>query len=533
MNQSRSIVKQASILAIAGILVRIIGVLYRSPLTHLIGDEGMGYYSSAYEIYTLILLVSSYSIPTAISKLLSEKLVLKQYNNVKKILQCAFIYIFVIGGGAALVTFIIAPYIVPTNAVIALRVLCPTIFLSGLLGVFRGYFQAHQKTVYTSVSQIIEQVFNAVISVFAAYLFIQPYLNVQGTALASHGAAGSSLGTGFGVLAGLIYMVLLFMRKSQHPVIDEDADPYVDTYHTIFKMILSIVTPIIVATCIYNSVTTFEMYIYYGLKGTAIEQSTMWGLYLGKYSVLRNVPVALASAMSTAAIPAIAGSWSIQDRRQTRENVKSAVRVTMLILIPAAVGMSVLAFPIMGFIFPQAESLRISTLMLTIGSPSIIFFGLSTLTNGILQAIGEVQKPLKNAAIALVAHCVLVIALLKFTSLDLYAIVIANGLYAVHVSYLNQKTLRQMVHFKQGLKKTFLLPFIASLIMGLGVGLCYYGLFFITRKVFIPLMISIVLGIIIYFMIIFYFYSDNPEELSAIPYSNRMMSAFKKYILRQ
>ena len=177
MNKSKSIVKQASILALAGILVRIIGVLYRSPLTALIGDEGNGYYSTAYNIYAMVLLISSYSIPTAISKLISEKLALHQYNNARKIFKCALIYITVVGGSAALLTFILAPWIVTENAVFALRILCPTIFLSGLVGVLRGYFQAYSTTVYTSVSQIIEQILNAVVSVGAAYLFIQPYAN--------------------------------------------------------------------------------------------------------------------------------------------------------------------------------------------------------------------------------------------------------------------------------------------------------------------------------------------------------------------
>ena len=101
MNRSKSIVKQASFLAIAGILVRIIGLLYRSPLKNMITSEGIGYYSTAYNIYALILLISSYSIPTAISKLISEKLALNQYNNVQKILKCSFIYICAVGGGAA------------------------------------------------------------------------------------------------------------------------------------------------------------------------------------------------------------------------------------------------------------------------------------------------------------------------------------------------------------------------------------------------------------------------------------------------
>lgn len=135
--KKNSIFKQAAFLAAAGILVRIIGLLYRSPLTKLIGSQGMGYYSTAYNVYALILLVSSYSIPTAISKLLSEKLAVNQYNNVKKILLCSFIYIVAVGGGAAIIAFVIAPYIVPDKAVSALRILCPTIFLSGLLGIFK------------------------------------------------------------------------------------------------------------------------------------------------------------------------------------------------------------------------------------------------------------------------------------------------------------------------------------------------------------------------------------------------------------
>ena len=119
--KKNSLLNRLLFLAAAGILVRIIGLLYRSPLTKLIGSQGMGYYSTAYNVYALILLVSSYSIPTAISKLLSAKLAVNQYNNVKKILLCSFIYIVAVGGGAAIIAFVIAPYIVPDKAVSALK----------------------------------------------------------------------------------------------------------------------------------------------------------------------------------------------------------------------------------------------------------------------------------------------------------------------------------------------------------------------------------------------------------------------------
>ena len=113
MNKSQRIVKQAGILALAGILVRIIGVLYRSPLTAMIGDEGNGYYSTAYNIYSLVLLISSYSIPTAISKLISEKIVLNQYDHARKIFKYAILYVTVVSGIAALLAFVLAPWIVP------------------------------------------------------------------------------------------------------------------------------------------------------------------------------------------------------------------------------------------------------------------------------------------------------------------------------------------------------------------------------------------------------------------------------------
>lgn len=532
MSRSSSIVKQASILAIAGILVRIIGLLYRSPLTMMIGDEGNGYYSTAYNIYALVLLISSYSIPTAISKLVSEKLALHQYNNIQKILKCAFIYICIIAGSAAIIAFILAPYIVKENAVDALRVLCPTIFLSGLLGVFRGYFQAYQITLYTSISQIVEQILNAIVSLAAAYLFIQPYLSVRGTKMASAGATGSAIGTGAGVLIALIYMIIVYIRRKGKLIEKTEPDNFTNSYKDIFKMILHIVTPIIIATCIYNLVSTVDMYIYYfamEFNGIPDAQAvTTYGIYATKYITLQNVPVALASAMSAATIPAISSSWARRNRQETVEQIRSSINVTMLILIPACVGMAVLSYPIIGLLFPQEETMKIASSLLTYGSPAIVFYGLSTLTNGILQALGEVNAPLRNATKALICNIILVFLLLFLTPLGLYSLIVANCFYPLQVSYLNQKALRKKLKFKQEIRKTYILPFIASIIMGIFVTASYYGLFTLTHKVLVPLVISIILGVIIYFSIILYFYADHPEELEAIPYMNKIIAKLKR-----
>lgn len=536
-NRSSSIVKQASILALAGILVRIIGVLYRSPLTAIIHDEGNGYYSTAYNIYALVLLISSYSIPTAISKLISEKIALKQYKNIRKILKCILIYVCAIAGGAAIILFIIAPYIVDVNAVPALRVLCPTVFFSGLLGVFRGYFQAHKVTLYTSISQIVEQIFNAVVAIGAAYIFIQPYVGVNATKVGAYGAAGSALGTGIGVLVGLIYMVFMYWRKKNtfDEIVhyEEAVDERVDTYQDIFKMIIHIITPIILATCIYNLVTTVSMYIYYFTESfhgvDKVAYYSYYGIFSTKYITLQNVPVALASAMSTAAIPSISSAWAVGHVKEAKEHMKSGISVTMLILIPAAAGMTVLAYPIIGLLFPQKETLMMATQLLTFGTPAIVLFGLSTLTNGILQAIGEVNAPLKNASRALLIYAVILTLILLVTSAGVYALVFGNCLYPLLVCYLNQRSLKKKTGYRQEIKRTYIIPLIASLVMVVFVALAYYGLFALTHQVFIPLVLSIIIGVTVYFAVIIYIYWDHPELLYSIPYMKTVFSKLKQH----
>ncbi|MBO6047575.1 MAG: polysaccharide biosynthesis protein [Erysipelotrichaceae bacterium] len=527
MNKSKAIVKQATFLAVAGIVVRIIGVLYRSPLTHMIGAEGNGYYSTAYNIYALVLMLSSYSIPTAISKLISEKLALNQYDYADKIFHCAVIYITVISGVAALLAFILAPLIVTKNAVFALRILCPTIFLSGLVGVLRGYFQAHSTTVYTSISQILEQIFNAVVSILAAWIFIQPYLNADPTLRASQGAGGSALGTGAGVLIALLFMVVMYILKGRHLVDRIDPDPYTETNRQIVQSILAIVTPIIISTCVYNLVATFDMYVFYGVVGDSVRNIKLFGVYSGEFTPLMNVPVALASAMSTATIPAISGSYALENFREVKENINSSISVTMLVLIPSAFGLATLSYPIMGLLFPQPETLAMASMVLKIGAPGVIVYGLSTLTNGILQAIGEVKVPLHNAVVSLITHLVILfVALLllpkSLKDLSLYVLAMASTAYALQMCIMNQRALRRIVRYKMTWRRTFILPILASTIMSIVVYVVYRGLFAITHMVFIPLVVSVVAGIVVYFAIVIYLYKDHLEELNNIPMMDKI-----------
>lgn len=533
---NNNVIIQAAILTVAGILVRIIGILYRSPLTSIITDQGNGIYSAAYNIYTMILLISSYSIPLAISKVISARLALKEYKNAHRVFQCAIIYVLLVGGIASILTFVFAPALVNPTSVLTLRILAPTIFFSGLLGAFRGYFQAYSSMVQTSISQILEQIINAGISILAAYLFTRPFVGTKESSLVPiYGAAGSALGTIAGVISALLFMLLVYRlnRKYFTKKVRKDTHDTVEPYRKIFKLIIQMVTPVIFSTFIYNINTVLDMKIYFNIvmdikHWTEEIASTHYGIFAGKYIVIMNIPIAFASAMSSAIIPSISASYAKDDIKETHEKIAQSIRSTMLIAIPAAVGMSVLAYPIVSLLFPQKESLQMASSLVQVGGISVVFYSLSTLSNAILQGIGKVNIPVKNAAIALVLHIAVLIPILYYTDWDLYALLLATILYSFTMCILNGLSVKKCLNYHQDFKKTFIIPTIAAVIMGATTWISYYVVHLLLKSNALGLCISIPLSAIVYFCAIILLKGVTEDDMRTFPKGHLLIKMAKK-----
>ncbi len=519
-----SFVLQAGILAAAGIIVKIIGLLYRSPLTSIIGLEGNGYYSSAINIYTIILLVSSYSIPSAISKVIAQRLAYKEYRNAQRVFRCALIYVIVVGGVASLFTFFAASSLVEDNAVMVLRVFAPTIFFSGLLGVLRGYFQAHGTMVHTSLSQILEQILNAAVSMGAAYLLIRSVEGQSDTTRAIYGASGSALGTGIGVLTALLFMFGMYClnRKTIQRRVERDRSEHQETYGEIFKIIITIVTPFILSTFIYNCSTVVNMKIYYkimmsqkGFDEAAV--AIRYGIFATQAISVVNIPIAISSAMSSASIPGVASTYAMHKEEETRHKVGQAIRMTMLIAIPATVGLFALARPIMQFIFPQKEALDTASKLLAALSVTVILFCLSTLTNAVLQGIGKVNIPVIHAAVALVGQIGILVGLLWYTDLDLYALVCANIAYSFMMCLLNQIAVKRYLGYQETVVKTYLKPGLAAICMGVVSFGVFQGVNYLLPISQIALMIAILFGVGVYFVLVLKLGAVGEAELKAFP----------------
>lgn len=532
--------KQAGILAAAGIICRIIGILYRSPLTTIIGDEGNGYYTSAYNIYTIVLLLSSYSIPSAVSKIIASKLALKEYRNAHRIFHCALIYVCVIGGAASIFIFFGAGLFLEGEAAVVLRVFSPTIFLSGFAGVLRGYFQAHGSMLQTSVSQIVEQILNAVISLFAAHMLIGLVAGSSKTEQAIYGAAGSALGTGSGVAVALLFMLMVYWlnRKLLHRRIERDRHRYTDSYGDILKGMLGTVTPIILSTFIYNFSTSFNQIVYskvmiYSRELSIAETATSYGVFSGKAMVIINIPIALASSLSSAMIPTISASSALGDIAAARKKVENAMLTTMLIAIPSAVGLAVLSKPIMQLLFPQKDTLDMAAQLLAMIAVTVVFYSLSTLSNGILQGIGRVNLPVRNAGIALAIQTALLVGLLLFTELDLYALVICLIVYSFIMCVLNSISVRRCIGVKENFITMFFLPAVSAAVMGLCAKGAYMGMQMFVESNVICLVPSILLAIAVYFVMVLKTGAVRKEQLLAFPKGKMLVRVAQKcHLLR-
>lgn len=472
---------QAGILAMASMIVRVIGLLYRAPLTAIIGDEGNGYYGTAYNIYTIILMVSSYSMPSAISKLMAQKLAVGEYRNANRVFRCALTYGVLVGLVGSGLLFFGARFLVPDVAVCVLQVFAPTVFLFGILGSMRGYFQARGSMVQTSVSQILEQLANAVVSIAAAWLLMQTAVGADPTRRAQLGAMGSALGTGAGVLIALLFMVFCFRRSKEgrKAEILSDATGKEEKYRIFLRDTVLVITPFMLSGVIMNLTTSLNQTIYMrmliDLKGAGeIATTTLYGIFSNKAVVISNIPISIATAVSSAIIPGISAAYARRDETGARRQVGNAIRITSIIAIPSAVGLAVLARPITMLMFPQMESLELASSLLSLLAVTVIFYSISTITNAALQSIGRMNLPLVSAGIALVVQTVVLVLLLRFTDLDVRALVLVSILYSVMIFAVNQYYLRRFLGIRQDVRRDYLQPLVCAALMGAAAKAVYY-----------------------------------------------------------
>lgn len=534
-NSKRSnFIVQGGILAIAGVIARFIGLIYRVPMQRTIGDAGMGYYAAAFQIYSLMLIISSYSLPVAVSKLVAGYVAKEEYKNANRIYRCSLLFATITGGLTCLIVFFGADFLAGTimnlpKSAIALRVLAPTLLVVAIMGVMRGFFQGNGTMVPTATSQLVEQIINAIVSVAAAIYLFNYGVNVAAVLrdndyASAYGAAGGTLGTSVGALAGLVCLLViyLFTKRDFNYRVRHDDSKYGDSFTKMFIALIVTVLPVLLSTTVYNISDVLDQGIFNYImdeKSMSAIKAAHWGIYSTKYKVLTNVPVALASAVCSSMMPSLTGCIKREEYKLARRKVALAMRFTMILSIPCAVGLAVLGKPIISTLFEGEVDLPAT--LLKIGSVAVVFYSMSTLSNGVLQGIDKLNIPVRNAAIALFLHLGILYVSLDVLNMGLYGVVLACVLFAFIMCVLNWLAIKKYLNYRQEIAKTFVIPVISSIIMGVFSWLANFLLAKVTSQL-IALAVSILISCCIYFVALIKLGGVNEKEIRSFPGGNVM-----------
>ena len=536
-------VVQGSILAIASIVVRIIGIAYRIPMINIIGDEGMGYYGTAFNVYNIALLLSSYSLPLAVSKMVSVRLARKQYRNSVRILRAALVYATVVGALAAAVIWFGADFFAREvffmpYAAFALKTLAPTVWIMAYLGVFRGYYQGQGTMVPTALSQVFEQIVNAIVSVAAGSWLFNQAIKVEilrgesGSGYSnSWGAAGGTIGTGAGAFTALVFLLLLFAayQRTIRKKVRRDRSGSLESYGTITKILFFTVVPVVVSSAIYNVNSVLDNgLLAYNFKSLGMEEEfiSQWGVYTVKYHLLINVPMAVSNALSSSLIPSVSRAVATGDRRMVKKKVAAAIRFSLLIAIPSAVGLTVLAGPVNNLLFSGDNDLAVQ--MTLYGSIAVVFYSVSTVTNAILQGIDRMRLPIVHALTALVLHLAAMEVMVLVFHMGIFSMVFANILFAVIMCFLNHRSIRKILGYRQEVKKTILLPAAASAVMGAAAVGVYKLIHLGIQSNAVCTLGAVAAAVAVYGVLLVKLGCLDEDELHQMPGGTRLLQMFRK-----
>lgn len=525
-DRDRNMLVQGTILAAAGIVTKVIGFLYRIPMANLLGNVGNGIYSVSFGIYNIALTLSSCSMPLAVSKLVSARVARGDEKNAKRVFFTALLFALAMGTVSALVLHFGADalerlYDQPGLAK-PLRVLAPTTFVVALLGTFRGWFQGHSNMVPTAASQILEQLVNAGVSIFAAWQlmrlhFVDPEVN-------AYGAAGGTVGTLAGAAAGLLFVVFLFWRSFPRRC-SSPARP--ESESLLLRQLILTILPVVLSQTIYQIGYTLDDFVFSNVMAihhfSRPEVSALQGVFNTQYNQLVNLPVAIATALAASTVPGIVTASITGSRKAAHRKITTVLKLNMVVAIPCAVGLAVLAHPIMHLLFTSLkdkESLAVH--LLQTGSSAAVFYALSTITTAVLQASDYMITPVKHCAYSLTIHVALVFLLLRFTPMGVYALIVGNVSFPLLVSALNCRALSRKLGYRWRLGRTFGVPLLSSAGMGF---VCWssYGLVTRLLPMWVGLLVSLFLSVVAYAYLILRLHCFSDNQLSELPMGSRLL----------
>ena len=530
-----SFMKNVLLLMLSEIVVKVLGLVYRLVITNVegFGDAGLGYYSAGYQIYALLLTLCSIGIPSVISKLISERLAVGNNYGAQQLFKTALKLFTGIGLFFSVALYFGADFIatkilnVPDVAYV-LRVLAPAIVFVAMSAVLRGYFSGQQNMKPTSVTQVLEQFLNCVLSILFVYALIgkEPYIM----------AAGGNLSTTLSIIITFLYLTTYYKKNKitvdKNQVISpEERKPNKELIKTILSLsipitigsVISVISSVIDTATVSNCIQhAFAGLITGGkemLEQIAMEKTGI----LSKVDNLTNLPIAVNLAFSTALVPAISASIAKKEKEQAAKRLSFSILASIIIIIPCAIGYICLSSQILNLIYPNAPD---GSIVLKLSSIAMIFVALSQTINGGLYGLNKPLIPALALAIGAVIKLILNIILVSNPDINIIGAPISSIVCQIIAFTICYKAINRALKLHIPKVRYIVKPLVAGIIMGVSVYFINMGLnTVITDNV--STILSILAGAIIYVVLIFVLKILTKEEIMMIPFGSKLLGKLK------
>ena len=532
MSRDNNFFKGAAILSIAGILVKILGAIYRIPLTNIIGDGGMGYYQTAYPFYQLLLTISTSGFPVAIAKIVSEKRAIGDYRSAYKVFKVAFLGLLIGGVLSSLFIFFGAESIVEsvgnTNAYYSLIALVPALFFVPIMSSFRGFFQGRKTMVPTAISQIAEQFVRVVVGLGLTVTLLD-----RGVAVA---AGGASFGGSAGAFAGLLVIVIIYIkyRGSIHEEIRLSEVNKEYSVSKIVKDLLMISIPITLGSAIVpimDSIDTALVFQRLQVIGYTEEVANdLYGQLKGMAQTLINLPMVFSVSIAMSMVPAISDAYARRSRGEIKDLISSGIRITLLIGLPAALGLFALSTPVIKLLYftRSPETIESTGGILAVLSFSVIFLTLVQTLTAMLQGIGQTFVPVRTFAIGAVVKIVLTYFLTAIPAINIRGAAISTVITYAIASLLDLYSIVNITRLKLDYKTIIFKPLISSIGMAIVARIGYSIVASLAGNT-IATLAGVLAGVLAYVILLVVTGTLTKEDYSLLPMGDKIAEKLEKF----
>ena len=515
-NEKKSFVKGAVILGVAGLICKIIGAFFRIPLYNMLGD-GMQYYEAVYPYYSTLLVISSAGLPTAISRMVAEHTALGDMAGAKRVFRKSQILLLGIGLVTTALMYFGAEFLARTTvgegAVFSFRAMSPALLIVSLMCAYRGYLQGLQQMTGTAMSQLAEQAGKLGIGLYLAAKWMPRGLE--------YGAMGAIAGVTISELLALIVVGLfyLFRKRNDLPIGDGTAQPQ---EKGIIRGLLAIAIPVTIGASIMPIM---------GIADATLIKSTLLSIGFSeadasmRYVALRsnvtnivNMPAVLTIALAMSLVPAISAARTAKDKKTIHVVSAMGIKIAMFIGIPCAVGLFVLAAPVIDFLYNiDAERLAIASKLMRTMAVAIVFLSLVQTLTGILQGVGKQHVPVINLFIGGIVKVGLMLILVRNPNIEIQGAALSTAACYTVTGILDAFYLIRYTKLKLNVLDTFIKPLVAALIMG---GVAYFSYEFIISKIAsnaIATLGAILAAVACYLFLVLWMRMFSEEDLALIP----------------